>query len=170
MQNYKKNIITAMAVIAISLGAFMNLGSQENVPQNLNFKLTDIYGEKFDMGTLQGKVLIIDFWDTWCPPCRDSIPEFIELKEKYSDKEFEIVGIALGREGRESVKKFSIDNKINYKVLIADPNTNPSLYRTYKDIRYIPTAFVLDKQGNIVKRLQGYVPGEEFEKLIKELF
>ncbi|MCP4724705.1 MAG: TlpA family protein disulfide reductase, partial [bacterium] len=175
MKKNIKNILIVLSVLAISIIAFLNISSiketgSDPVAQTLNFKILDAEGKEFDMSSLQGKVLIVDFWDTWCPPCRKSIPEFIEMRDKYSDKEFEIVGIAFGRDGREKVRKFSVLNKINYRVLVADPYSNPDLFKVYKNIRAIPTAFIIDKQGNIVKRLEGYRPAEEFENLIKGLF
>jgi cytochrome c biogenesis protein CcmG/thiol:disulfide interchange protein DsbE len=175
MKKSKKNILIALTGIMLITAAFYNFipyneKGNVSVPQTLKFNIRDAKGNIFKMSSLQGKVLIIDFWDTWCPPCREIIPEFIEMKKKYAENDFEIVGIAFGRDGRETVNKFAERSKINYKILVADPFTNPGLFEVYKDIRAIPTAFIIDKEGNIVKRFEGYRPAEEFEKIIKELF
>jgi len=143
---------------------------QNSPPAALNFTLKHINGELFNLNSLKGKVLIIDFWDTWCPPCRKGIPEFIELKNKYKDKNFEIVGIAFGRDGFEAVQRFAKDYKMNYTVLAGDRRTIQELFGVYGYIQAIPTAFIIDKYGNIVKRFVGYNPIELFEEKILMLF
>ncbi len=131
----------------------------------LNFILDDSNGGKFDFSTLKGKVVVVDFWDTWCPPCKAEIPGFVKLKEKYKDKDFEIVGVALGREGKNAVKKFASDYKINYPVVIK----NNDILRTYPPFRGIPTTFILNKKGEIVKTFSGLASEEQFENAIKPL-
>jgi len=135
----------------------------------LNFKLKNIDGEIFDMSTLKGKVLIIDFWDTWCPPCRKGIPEFVEMKKRYEGKDFEIVGIAFGRDGFDTVQKFAKDYKMNYTVLVSDNDSIRELFKIFGNIQAIPTAFIIDKNGKIVESMVGYHPIEDFEKKIKPL-
>lgn len=135
----------------------------------LDFKLKNVNGEITDLNSFKGKVLIVDFWDTWCPPCKKGIPEFIEMKNRYKDEDFEIVGIAFARDGYETVQKFAKEYKMNYTVLAADEETLPKLFKVYGTISAIPTAFIIDKNGKIVDKTIGYVPIKEFESKVKPL-
>ncbi|MFC1729050.1 TlpA disulfide reductase family protein [candidate division KSB1 bacterium] len=148
-----------------------NSSAQMTAPSNaLNFTLNDIHGQPFDLNTLKGKVLIIDFWDTWCPPCKKGIPEFIELKERYGEEDFEIVGIAFGRDGVGAVRDFAEEYKMNYPVLVADSREIlTKLFEVYGYIEAIPTAFIIDKNGSIKQRFVGYNPISVFEGQIKPL-
>jgi len=130
-----------------------------------DFNLKTIYEDEFHLYDYIGNVIIIDFWDTWCPPCRAEIPHFIELYNKYKDKGLLIVGIAFAREGIEKVKSFVNDEGINYPVLIA----NPEVVKNYGGITAIPTTFIINKNGEIFEKIIGYRNKEFFEEKIKIL-
>jgi cytochrome c biogenesis protein CcmG/thiol:disulfide interchange protein DsbE len=130
-----------------------------------DFTLKTIYEDEFHLYDYIGNVIIIDFWDTWCPPCRAEIPHFIELYEKYRDKGLLIIGIAFGREGIEKVKSFVNDEGINYPVLIA----NSEVVKDYGGITAIPTTFIINKNGEIFEKIIGYRDKEFFEEKIKNL-
>ncbi len=130
-----------------------------------DFTLKTIYEDEFHLYDYIGNVIIIDFWDTWCPPCRAEIPHFIELYEKYGDKGLLIVGIAFAREGIEKVKSFANEKGINYPVLIA----TTEVVKDYGGITAIPTTFILDKKGRIFEKVIGYRNKEFFEEKIKNL-
>ncbi|MEO0231126.1 MAG: TlpA disulfide reductase family protein [candidate division WOR-3 bacterium] len=131
-----------------------------------DFVLEEINGEKFHLYEhIKNKVVIIDFWDTWCPPCRAEIPHFIEIYSDYEDKGVLIIGIAFAREGIERVKSFCEENGINYPVLVA----NREVVESYGGISAIPTTFIINKKGEIVEKIIGYRDKEFFEEKIKEL-
>jgi len=130
-----------------------------------SFTLKDLDGENVSLSDFSGKVIILDFWATWCPPCIKEIPHFIELYEQYKDKGCVIVGIALDREGINIVKPFVQKNKIEYPVLISDRQVP----QAYGGINSIPTTFVIDSAGNIRKRYVGYRDKSVFEADIKML-
>lgn len=130
-----------------------------------DFTLTTIYGENFHLYDYLGNVIIIDFWDTWCPPCRAEIPHFIELYSKYADEGFLMIGMALGREGKEKVKSFAEGNGINYPLMIA----TTEIVNKYGGITAIPTTFIINKKGEIVEKIVGYRDKEFFEEKIKNL-
>jgi len=130
-----------------------------------DFTLKTIYEEEFHLYDYIGNVIIIDFWDTWCPPCRREIPHFIELYNKYKDKGLLIIGIAFAREGIEKVKSFVDEEGINYPILIA----NSEVEKAYGGITAIPTTFIINKNGEILEKIVGYRDKEFFEEKIKKL-
>ncbi|MFH1877689.1 MAG: redoxin domain-containing protein [Candidatus Omnitrophota bacterium] len=129
------------------------------------FSLKDMDGKTFDLSDTKGKVVIVDFWATWCPPCRMEIPHFQSLYEEYKDKGLVVVGVALDRSGLDAVKSFVRENRVTYPVVMG----NDDLADAYGGIRGIPTTFVLDREGRIVEKYVGYRDREVFEDAIKPL-
>lgn len=128
-----------------------------------NFTLNSINGEKVSLADYKGKVVLIDFWATWCGPCRKGIPDLVELKNTYGEKGFEIIGISVDESNTiANVKPFAKDFKINYPVVYTDQQTPGK----YGGIQYIPTSFVVDKNGYIVSKHVGFV---EKSQLVKEI-
>ena len=130
-----------------------------------DFVLPDTQNRKIRLSDYKGKVVIIDFWATWCPPCRAEIPGFIDLYSKYKDKGFVMLGISLDEGGLSDVVPFMKQYKMNYSVLIG----NPQVVAAYGGIRGIPTTFIVDKKGMIRARFEGYRPKATFENLITKL-
>jgi len=122
-----------------------------------DFNLKSINGGNIKLSDYLGKVIILDFWATWCPPCKAEIPSFVELYKKYKKDGLVIIGVAIDNEYK--VKNFVKDFNVNYPVAIIDETTNEK----YGGIRGIPTTFIIDKKGNIVKSYVGYRPKEMFE-------
>jgi len=160
-------------IIAFSLFPFFTTASVkgdavlgEKAP---NFSLSDLSGRKTSLGEHVGQVVIIDFWASWCMPCRSAIPELVDLKKKYGHKGLRILGINLDtgeRAGNKSLLSFKKKYKINYPVL----RHNEKVVHDYFDKRspMIPTAFLVDREGKIKDIVLGYRPGE-LEKSLKDL-
>lgn len=140
-----------------------NVGTGTQAP---DFTLKDLENKNFSLSSLEGKVVLLDFWATWCYPCRVEIPHFIKLYENYRSKGFEVVGIALDKDGAKVVKPFAEKEKINYTVVIGDADVATA----YGGIRAIPTTFVIDKNGGIYSKYVG-VPKDMgvFEEDVKKL-
>jgi len=130
-----------------------------------DFILTDLEGDTIHLADFRGKVVILNFWDTWCGPCRLEIPDFIQLYDEYNSQGFMMIGIAGGRLGVESVQDFVQDYGINYPVVML----NQKLYDDYGPITGIPTTFVLNRKSQIVKKYVGYRQKSVFENDIKTL-
>jgi peroxiredoxin len=127
------------------------------------FTLPDINGRSVSLSQFRGKVVVLDFWATWCPPCKREIPDFIALQSAYSAKGLQVVGVALDEPG--PVKAYAAQNGMNYPVLLG---TN-DIAQKYGGIEGIPTTFIIDKSGKIVNRFEGFRPKEVFESEIKKL-
>jgi peroxiredoxin len=130
-----------------------------------SFTLQDLNGKQVSLSDFKGKVVVLDFWATWCPPCVKEIPHFIELYEQYKDQGFAMVGISVDREGAGVVSSFAQKYSINYPVLMTDGR----IEKAYGDITSIPTTFVIDKAGNIRQKYVGYRDKAIFEADIKAL-
>jgi thiol-disulfide isomerase/thioredoxin len=107
----------------------------------------------------------LNFWATWCPPCRDEVPDFVRLQSKYRDQGLAIVGLSLDQGGARDVRPFADEYDVNYTMLIAGQETADA----YGGIVGIPTTFVLDRNGTIVKRFVGRASSEAFEEAIRPL-
>jgi peroxiredoxin len=130
-----------------------------------NFSLKTADGKTIELKKLQGKVVVVNFWATWCGPCKAEIPGFLEVYQQNKSKGLEIVGISLDQSGWDVVKPFVEKAKITYPVVVGDAK----LADAYGGINAIPTTFVVDKKGNIVKQHVGYLDKKAFEKIVKDL-
>ncbi|MDO8602679.1 MAG: TlpA disulfide reductase family protein [Candidatus Omnitrophota bacterium] len=129
------------------------------------FSLKDAGGGEKKLSDFKGSVVIIDFWATWCPPCRQEIPHFVDLYSQYKDQGLEIIGVSMDQSPEKVIPDFIEKNNINYTILFGEDN----VYDLYGGINAIPTTFLVDKEGNIRKKYIGYNGKEVFEKDIKEL-
>lgn len=127
------------------------------------FTLPDLNGKPVSLADFKGKVVVLDFWATWCPPCRREIPDFIKLQTEYGSKSVQIVGIALDEPGK--VQEFARQNGMNYPVLLGTQEISVK----YGGIEGIPTTFIIDKNGKIANRFEAFRPRAVFEEEIKKL-
>ena len=135
-------------------------------PQDMgDFTLHDIAGNEVSLKAYRGKVVLLEFWATWCPPCRISVPELKQLHKNMEGEDFIILAIAIDDTIRK-VKRFVEENGIEYTVLMDNKGID-DLYRVHT----IPTTILLDKEGKVAHTQRGYAPGmfEEIEKDIREL-
>ncbi|MBI1871044.1 MAG: TlpA family protein disulfide reductase [Chlamydiae bacterium] len=156
----------SMVFVLILLGILFPLNIFSEGRKAPDFTLTDLEGKTFKLSDLAGKIVVLDFWATWCPPCQDEIPHFVELKNQYGSKGLEIVGIALDRQGVRVVKPFVERFKVNYTILIGDYD---QVINDYGGVVGIPTTFLINREGHIVKQFVGYIEKEEFEEEVKKL-
>ncbi len=131
------------------------------------FTLTALDGREYSLESARGNVVLLDFWATWCPPCKKEIPELISIWEKYKQKDFVLWGIGIDKPS--ALRSWSEEFEITYPVLIGTRKTQ-SAYR----VKAIPTVFIVDKSGRIAARFQGYREGvetqieEEIDRLLGE--
>lgn len=123
-------------------------------------------GASFSLARSRGKVVLVDFWATWCPPCRKAIPHLIDLQRKYGSNGLQVVGISLDQQGKPIIDPYVRSAGINYPV-IADPLGNYA--NLYGGVEGIPSLFMIDKSGRIAGKIEGYQPQETIERAVKSL-
>lgn len=130
-----------------------------------HFALKDATGATVDISSYKGKVVVVNFWATWCGPCKVEIPWFIEFQQKYKDRDFAVLGISMDDDGWKSVRPYITDHKLNYQVMIG----NQVLADQYGDIESLPTTFILDRQGRIAAMHVGLVDKSDYQNEIVKL-
>jgi thiol-disulfide isomerase/thioredoxin len=134
-------------------------------PKAPNFILKSSTGETIELAKLRGKVVVVNFWATWCGPCRAEIPGFLEVYKDYKSEGVEIVGISLDEAGWDVVMPFLEKYKITYPVVVGDEK----VVNDYGGIQAIPTTFVVDRDGDVVGGHQGLIPKVQLEKILREV-
>jgi thiol-disulfide isomerase/thioredoxin len=150
-----------MLKFILLLGLFV-LGCEKSFSSDKvsNFQFKTIDNRILDLSQFSGKVIIVDFWATWCPPCTKEIPHFIELQEKYKN-EVQFIGLNVGEKESE-IKEFIKSMGINYII----GYSNENIEKSFGGISGLPTTFIIGKDGKIKAKAIGYRSKEWFEKQI----
>ena len=120
-------------------------------------------GTTVRLSDYKGKVVLVNFWATWCPPCREEIPDFIKVRDSLKTEGFEIIGIAMDEGGAKVVAPFAQEYGITYPLAVGDNK----ITRSYGGIRGIPTSFLVDREGKIVQKWVGMISEETLTKAVK---
>ncbi len=128
-----------------------------------DFALRNLEGETVRLSDTAGKVRLVDFWATWCAPCREAIPGFKELYGRYRDRGFEILAISMDEDGPEVVRSFVEREGIPYTNLMGDEETAEA----FGGVLGLPATFLIDGEGRIVESWVGGVPKRVFEERIR---
>jgi thiol-disulfide isomerase/thioredoxin len=136
-------------------------------PANWDFKLKDIDGKEVELASFKdpNKVVLLNFWATWCGPCKAEIPGFVELQEKYRDK-LTIIGYSVD-DTAELAKKYAAQYKMNYPILLGEGRED--VQDAYGPIWGIPASFIISKDGKVCRKHMGIAPKAVFEKEIVAL-
>ncbi len=145
--------------------------SQESASSNafsvdLNFALKDLDENEFTIAQFEDQVRVINFWATWCPPCRDEIPDFQAFHENYGDQGVKIIGIALDEEGAEIVEPFVEKMNMTYLSLI---DTSQMAAAKFGGVYGIPTTFIIDRDGMVQKKHVGFMSYKNLETAVLPL-
>jgi cytochrome c biogenesis protein CcmG/thiol:disulfide interchange protein DsbE len=129
------------------------------------FDLKGADGGRVKLANYQGKVVLVNFWATWCGPCKVEIPWFVEFQRTYKDRGFTVVGLSVDEDGWNAVKPYAERRKINYPTAIV----NQQLLESYGGVSSLPTTFVVDQKGRIAAAHVGLVSKATYQKAIEEL-
>ena len=139
-------------------------GPVENKPAP-DFALTDVNGKIVRLSDYKGKVVALNFWATWCPPCRKEIPDFIALQQEYGSQGIQFLGIALDDEGMQKIKPFLEHTPISYPTLLPDK----SIVQNYGDMNVIPVTYLIDRKGILRTHFVGLRKQDIVEEMIRPL-
>lgn len=126
------------------------------------WKLKDLDGKLVSSDEFKGKVVVVDFWATWCPPCRAEIPGYVDLYKKYGKDRLAIVGVSLDESGPAAVKEFVKKFNINYPIVMGDTD----VVGAFGGMDAIPTTFLIDRTGQIRDKKVGAMDAEQYERKI----
>src|SRR6266567_5261016 len=167
MRLFEKTIkacLTVAAVLALAapLPASAMIRKGDPAPP---FKVVSTSGQSIALANYKGYVLVLDFFATWCPPCREAIPHLVELNGKYNKQGLQVLGLSADEDGEKVVREFVAEKRITYPVALA----SESLMTDY-GLRSIPTMFIINKKGVIVEKYMGFSDemARSMETIIKQ--
>jgi len=163
-----KQFILPVVLLVGALFSSARLSAQEgsslfNQPAPA-WTLKDLDGKSVSFEQFKGKVVVIDFWATWCGPCKKEIPGYIELQKKYGKDGLVIIGISIDQNGPKQVKKFVTKNDMNYTIVMGDD----TIMATFGNFTMIPTTFLINREGKIIHQKSGTWAHDEYEALVKK--
>lgn len=154
--------IILLLLFFISIITLTSFSQNKNVAENskaLDFTLSDLQGKKYSLSSFKGNVILLNFWATWCPPCRYEIPILDKIQKEYKDKKFKIIAVSLDADTK-ALESFLKNNKVSFLVLSDKNGTVGYAY----SVLAIPTSFLIDKDFIIRKIYIGILSEREFKK------
>ncbi len=147
---------------AQAIVASEEIGASKTAP---DFTLPDAKGQRLRLADYKGKVVLLNFWATWCGPCKAEIPWFIEFQKEYQAKGFTVLGVSLDEDGWKVINPYAAEQKINYPVLLGNEEVN----QLYGGIEALPTTLLIGRDGKIAYLHSGLVSQNQYKKEILQL-
>jgi thiol-disulfide isomerase/thioredoxin len=149
-------------ILVILLAALPALGQSSKAPPVV---LRDLRGRAVRLSDYRGKVVLLNFWATWCPPCRAEMPDLVKMQREYRGRGLQVIGVTYPPETLREVRRFTRRLGINYPVALGTKETKA----LFDEGETLPLTIVIDREGNIRDRIEGILLPEEFEQKIKPL-
>jgi peroxiredoxin len=173
----KRNLLVILVVVvAIAMMIFVarklkNYPHQSQLPTTNvkgkpapDFTLTSLDGKTVKLSDLKGKAVVLNFWATWCAPCKIEVPWLVDLQKQYGPQGLEIIGVAMDEGGKEEVAEFAKEMNINYTIALGDDKISEA----YGNVLGLPTTFYIGRDGNMIARVPGLVSHKDIEDNIKQ--
>jgi len=142
-----------------------NIKTESGRKKAPDFSLKDVNGDVVKLADYKGKVVLVNFWATWCGPCELEIPWFVEFEQKYKGRDFAVLGISMDDDGWKSVRPYIGSHKINYRMVIGSEVVS----QQFGGVDSLPTTFILDRQGRIAAGHVGLVDKRDYQNEILKL-
>lgn len=162
-------LLALMVAAALATTACSKSGTAKAAKANTDHKpapvlvLPDEQGNTIRLADFKGKVVVLNFWATWCGPCKFEIPWLIEFQRQYKDQGFSVIGVSMDEGGWPAVRPFLEEAKTNYPILLGTDETAAA----FGGIEVLPTTFIIDRQGRITSTHMGLTGKDDFENAIK---
>jgi thiol-disulfide isomerase/thioredoxin len=160
----QKAHVFVLAVLVVAVAGFIWALQPKPLGPAPAFALKDLDGRAISLAGLKGKVVVLDFWATWCQPCVVEIPHFVELQNEYKNKDVVVIGMSLDSLQPADIAKFAKTNGMNYPIVMTDETTATA----YGADEGLPITYVLNRNGDVVSRHQGLTDKDTFELDIRK--
>jgi peroxiredoxin len=156
-----RSIIPILSTVLLAPLALRAEGQFQSLPAPA-WRLPAVDGQTVSSDQFKGKVVVLDFWATWCAPCRAEIPGYVALQEKYRPAGLAVVGVSLDRDGPAAVSRFIAEHRLNYPVVLGDDR----IVEAFGGVAAVPTTLIIDRHGVVRYRKVGAMPAGEFEAVL----
>ena len=157
-------LFAAVTIATVLETSAANAG--EEVPIAPQFTVRGLDGRSLKLSDFKGKAVVLDFWATWCGPCRASMPHLSHLQDRYSRQGLDVLGLSVDDADAQTVRRYADRLGVKFRLAMADER----VLDLYGPIRSIPTTFFINRRGEVTRRVVGYVDSETLESYVRELF
>jgi peroxiredoxin len=174
----KRNVLASVMVVVVTLGMIAfgkyldrsrhhssaKLAGDVHGTPAPDFDLATVDGRKVKLSELRGKAVLLNFWATWCPPCKVEMPWFVELQNQYGKDGLVVLGVAMDDSAPAKIAEFTHEMGVNYPVLLGTDQVSDD----YGNVQYLPTTFYIDRNGMIVDKMAGLLSRKDIEDGVKK--
>ena len=133
-----------------------------------DFTLVTLDGKTIKLSDYRGKAVLLNFWATWCEPCKIEMPWFVELQKQYASQGLQVVGVAMDDADAKDIAKFAQDMQVDYPILVGKDAERENIANAYGGVQFLPETLYLDRNGKIVNKMFGLVSRSEIEDNIRK--